>query len=151
MRIEIRVANAGEDLERCHAIRWRVFIDEQQLEQDVEFDDVDAQCRHYLVLLGDAPVATARIRRSAEEAEIERLAVLAEARGQGVGRRLMMRMVADGLRLWPSLAIIVSPQVGSAAFYASFGFKREGAAFFDHGVMRQRMRHPCALETRVSA
>jgi predicted GNAT family N-acyltransferase len=83
------------DMDACYAIRTEVFCGEQQVSREMEFDGLDAECRHYLAKLGDQAVGTARVRPLGDgSVKFERIAVHAPFRGQQVGRALMERAVA---------------------------------------------------------
>lgn len=147
MLVEVRAATSDVDLCECQSIRYSVFVREQGIDSDDEFDNHDSDCRHYLAWLGRRPVATARVRPEAREVVIDRVAVIGEARGKGVGRRLLMRVVAEALRRWPDKDVVMAPQVSAVGFYAGFGFTPEGGDYFDHGAMRRKMRHLSASAT----
>ena len=60
--VKVRLATWGQDAELIKAVRLAVFVDEQQVSLDLEFDGLDEHCMHWLALnaAGDA-VGTARI------------------------------------------------------------------------------------------
>lgn len=67
-------------------IRRIVFIDEQQVPQEEEWDGLDTECLHFLATLNGEPVGTARL---LPDGHIGRVAVLSSARGTGIGYQLM--------------------------------------------------------------
>lgn len=131
---------AGEaDMDAAFAIRNEVFCIEQKVDRDEEFDGRDDQCRHYLARLDGRPVGAARIRVIDDaETKIERVAVLADLRGQGIGRVLMERTIADvagsGTR-----RIVLNAQCHAETFYAALGFVTEGGVFDEAGIPHVRM------------
>ena len=142
-RLDIAEITGSEDMDAAFAIRHEVFCVEQQVDEDEEFDGLDGDCRHYLARLGGAPVGAARTRSlNADEAKIERVAVLKDKRGYGVGRALMARTIADVERAG-ARQIVVNAQTHAETFYASLGFVAEGGVFDEAGIPHVRMVRPC--------
>ncbi len=118
------------------AVRTRVFIEEQQIPPEDEWDVHDATCDHLLALAVDGqPIGTARLFASGR---IGRLAVLADWRGRGVGRALLQAALNLAL-LRQSPEICLDAQTHALAFYAGLGFVAEGDLFMDAGIPHQRM------------
>ena len=108
-------------------IRQRVFIDEQKVPPELEWDDTDEIADHYLAVdHGNTPMATARLFSTMEETGfIGRMAVLPEYRGQGVGEALLRHLVAESAGRFQELRL--SAQNHATGFYERFGFVRVGA------------------------
>ena len=127
------------DMDACYAIRTEVFCGEQQVSREIEFDGLDAECRHYLAKLGDQAVGTARVRPLGDgSVKFERIAVHAPFRGQQVGRALMERAVADACESGARSGVLHA-QSTAAAFYLKLGFTQEGATFVEAGIPHVRM------------
>lgn len=120
-------------------IRTRVFIQEQNVPEELEWDGADAQAQHFLARErgGDA-IGTVRLLLHPESAHIGRMAVLPEWRGQGVGRALLEAVLAAAQACGASGACL-NAQTTALAFYARAGFTVEGAEFFDAGIPHMRM------------
>ncbi|MGM0544290.1 MAG: GNAT family N-acetyltransferase [Pseudomonadota bacterium] len=116
-------------------IRRVVFIDEQRVPQDEEWDGQDPACRHFLAYLNGQPVGTARL---LPDGHIGRVAVLAEARGAGIGGRLMDAAVAAAQRLGHR-QVVLSAQLHALAFYERLGFIAYGDEFMDAGIPHRDM------------
>lgn len=100
---EIRPATGAADREACFAVRGRVFVTEQQVPADLEFDShdaLDAAAAHLLAVRDDGlPLGTARLLYGPQAADrtggdpavgsLGRLAVVEEARGLGIGVALV--------------------------------------------------------------
>ncbi len=137
-RPEIRRAGA-EELEACLAIRRRVFIEEQGVPETLEVDGEDRACRHWLGRVDGRALATARAKVVEGAAKIQRVAVLPEARGTGLGRALMGAVLAE-LRADPAVAgVWLESQVSAIPFYEGLGFVAEGPEFLDAGIPHRRM------------
>lgn len=145
MRIE-RV-EAGGDLTACHRIRRIVFVVEQGVGEDEEWDDLDGECTHF-VALNPGPVGTARLRPMAGGvAKAQRVAVLREARGQGVGAALMESLEAEA-RARGHREVQLGAQVGALGFYRSLGYEAYGAEFEEAGIPHRWMRKALGAEAR---
>ncbi len=124
--------------ERCLEIRTRVFVDEQAVSREEEFDGLDASCRHWIALDGDTPVGTARLRHVDGWAKAERVAVLASHRRAGVGRALMEALEA-GARSEGHRRITLNAQLRVIRFYESLGYAAEGPVFEEAEIPHRRM------------
>ena len=89
--MEIKVAETKELYDLCLDIRMKVFVDEQNVPADVEVDEYEDVCTHF-VLLDDAGEAAGTVRyRPLEDGliKVERMAVLKDHRGKKYGYDLM--------------------------------------------------------------
>ncbi|MBE9481624.1 MAG: GNAT family N-acetyltransferase, partial [Bacteroidetes bacterium] len=67
------------------AIREKVFVIEQKVNPDLEYDEFEDNAQHYLVYLEKKPVATARRRKTEKGIKLERFAILKDYRNKGMG------------------------------------------------------------------
>ena len=92
----VRVAEDPADREACFAVRKEVFVGEQGVPEDIEYDAHDAGAVHVLAVREDGlPLGTGRLLYGEAAAaktggdpsvgSLGRLAVTREARGLGVG------------------------------------------------------------------
>jgi predicted GNAT family N-acyltransferase len=133
------VGNEAER-ERCFAIRKTVFVDEQGVALDVELDAHDASATHLLAEIDGRPVGTMRWRMAAPgRAKIERVAVLREVRGKGVGAELI-RAAMDQIKASGAEEAVLHAQSSATAFYLRLGFLPEGMPFLEEGIEHVRMR-----------
>ena len=116
-------------------IRRIVFIDEQSVPQDEEWDGMDSECQHFLAQLDGQAVGTARL---LPDGHIGRVAVLAEARGTGIGV-LLMRAAIEAARHAGHSQVVLSSQVHALAFYERLGFVAYGDEFLDAGIPHREM------------
>ena len=138
MPIEV-LAVPAPDLDDCLAIRARVFIEEQGVPLELEIDGLDPQALHVLALNDGRPVGTARMRPVEGHAKVERVAVLAEARGTGAGRALMEALHGHDRRLGlPEIELHAQVQV--IGFYERLGYRAFGPMFLDAGIEHRAMR-----------
>ncbi|SFR36031.1 GNAT family N-acetyltransferase [Litoreibacter janthinus] len=125
------------DIATCLKIRRVVFIDGQNVPEDEEVDGEDPTCRHYLAHVDGVPAATARVKSLGDRAKIQRVAVLDEYRGTGLGAELM-RFVLDDLREEFEAAILGS-QSHAIGFYEKLGFAAFGTEYDDAGIPHRDM------------
>jgi predicted GNAT family N-acyltransferase len=140
--ILIRTATERADREACFAIRLGVFVEEQGVPRAAELDEHDlpgAATVHLLALVDGQPAGAMRWRTAPPgTAKIERVAVLAAARGLGIGRLLMgealRQVAAAGLG-----SAVLHAQTSARAFYERLGFLAEGDTFDEDGIEHVRM------------
>ena len=97
--ISIRKTDWATDREPLSAIRRQVFIEEQHVPEDMEWDEHDARCVHFLACDGDNDVVGCV--RLLPTGQISRLCVRESRRTEGIGRRLLDAARALPTR-WPS-------------------------------------------------
>ena len=132
----LRLASWQEDSWALKRVREAVFIHEQGIPVELEWDGLDPSCTH--VLASDAmlhPIATARM---LSDGTIGRMAVLKEWRRRGVGSALMERLLAEArYRQLPQVAL--NAQAYVTGFYRKFGFETTGEEFRDAGIPHIKM------------
>ncbi len=130
----------GEPLLR--ATREAVFMREQHMPADLEWDGLDEACRHALAVSAQgSAIGCGRIvpPSGREPARIGRLAVLQEWRGRMVGTALLEALLDyASSKHYPE--VVVHAQVQAEPFYRRFGFTPEGEEFLDAGIPHVRMR-----------
>jgi predicted GNAT family N-acyltransferase len=120
-------------------IRQAVFQVEQQVAEAVDFDGLDASASHLLLWIADQPVGTARIRLlSPTVAKIERVALLAPYRGQGLGQQLMQQ-VLHALDDWHISEAQLHAQAQTVNFYRKLGFVPQGEPFYEADILHVTM------------
>lgn len=137
--IEIREADPCER-SQAFAVRRRVFVTEQGVPHDLEFDAFDDHARHLVLVEHGRVLGTLRMRwlGDGRTVKIERVAVVEQARGRGLGRLLMRRglkqALADGAE-----RVLVHAQVRVRSFYKSLGFEGHGQVFEEDGILHIAM------------
>jgi predicted GNAT family N-acyltransferase len=127
------------------AIRFAVFVDEQQVPFEEELDEHDHAAYHVLAWLDDRPVGTGRLVIEVHDGRIGRMAVLPSARGLGVGGAVLLALLAEAERRGLH-TVHLAAQLHARDFYARFGFVAGGPHFLDAGIWHQRMERPVASE-----
>jgi predicted GNAT family N-acyltransferase len=132
----VRRALWGPDTEALREVRTRVFIEEQKVPKDLEWDELDEACIHALAFAGDRPVGTGRL---TPDGHIGRMAVLAGWRNRGVGAALLSHLM-DAARERGDAFCELNAQVSAIGFYERHGFHVEGEEFMDAGIPHRVMR-----------
>jgi predicted GNAT family N-acyltransferase len=117
-------------------VRYRVFVDEQMVPQELEKDEFDAQAWHILALKGKQPVATGRVYADAQNpkiAKLGRVAVLPEHRHQGTGTGVVKKLVEIAKELG-CVKIEIHAQCQVEGMYKKLGFNTTGAVFDEAGI-----------------
>lgn len=123
----------ARDLE---AIRTRVFIEEQSVPVELEWDEDDKNCVHMLVYTKTGkPVATGRMLNSGQ---IGRMAVLQKYRHQGIGKLILRTLLIEAEKTGLK-KVFLNAQINAVDFYTSFGFNETGSRFNDAGIQHIRM------------
>jgi predicted GNAT family N-acyltransferase len=132
----VREASWEVDAEKLQRVRQQVFVEEQGVSPEEEWDGLDAQCRHIIAEdRAGNPIGTARL---TPDARVGRMAVLKSWRNRGVGRALLKTAVELARRCgWRRLC--AHAQVQAAGFYARQGFLPEGGQFWEAGILHQKM------------
>ncbi|MEH2465199.1 GNAT family N-acetyltransferase [Nostoc sp.] len=142
----IRVAELPEEFSAIQAIRISVFQQEQGVDPALEFDGKDNISDHLIAYLDGEAVGTTRIRYLDEKtAKIERLAVLSTARGQGIGKKIMV----EALQVIASKNIpevLIHAQEYVKSLYQKLDFVEEGEIFQEAGIAHVIMRKNFILQ-----
>ena len=138
--LKITLINYSEETQGIEQIRRRVFHEEQNIDEELEFDGLDETSEHLLAYLNQEPIGTLRIREVNQKiVKIERLAVLATARNQGIGRKLMEYAIALITEKNQYEQIVIHAQYHLKIFYQSFGFQPVGETFEEAEILHIKM------------
>ncbi|MEV8550536.1 GNAT family N-acetyltransferase [Streptomyces glaucescens] len=146
----VRVAEEHADREACFTVRKQVFVAEQGVPEDIEYDAYDAGALHVLAVRADGvPLGTGRLLYGVAAAErtggdpavgsLGRLAVVREARGLGVGAALV-RVIEDTARARGLAAVDLHAQTQALGFYRRLGYEAYGPEYLEAGIPHQAMR-----------
>jgi predicted GNAT family N-acyltransferase len=141
MDAPLSVVEVGDDrllMEQAWALRRRVFIEEQHVPEEIELDLDDARALHALALEGERAVGCGRMLAHGDHVKIGRMAVLAERRGAGVGRRVLQFLVECARQRGYRRAML-DAQLHAEGFYLKLGFTPVGEVFEEAGIMHRKM------------
>lgn len=117
-------------------VRTCVFIREQNIPGELEWDEYDPISLHVLAFVKNNAVATARL---LPDGRIGRMAVLSQWRRQRVGQRLLAELLQQAL-LQGHTEVLIHAQISALAFYQKYGFIEEGSIFNEVGIPHKIMR-----------
>lgn len=137
MKYHIKLTNWANDAERLSDIRRTVFIEEQKVPENLEWDESDDDCIHILATDNNSkPVGTARI---TADGHIGRMAVLKAHRGHGIGSAMLKQLIEQA-REQLLARVIVHAQITAMPFYARHGFVAISDEFMDAGIPHKTMQ-----------
>ena len=116
-------------------IRSSVFIDEQQVPSNLEWDEFDKQSAHFLVLHDNNPIATARLK---PDGQIGRMAVMQHHRNKGIGKKLLSTVLLYATDNNYNM-VYLHAQNQAINFYKKFNFIVNGVEFVDAGIVHMAM------------
>lgn len=140
----VEAASWERDLAELRAVREPVFLVEQNIPPEMEWDELDAKSRHVLARDREGnPIGTGRL---TPDHAIGRMAVLSEWRRKGVGEAVV-RVLLEQARLLGYPSVELHAQRHAIPFYAKLGFEPFGDEFVECEIPHRMMR--LALEPLV--
>ncbi|MGD8812250.1 MAG: GNAT family N-acetyltransferase [Thioalkalispiraceae bacterium] len=131
----IKQTRFHDDENAIRLIREQVFINEQHVPVELEWDGLDDEAIHLLVTTNKHPVATARL---LADGHIGRMAVLPGFRRQGIGSTMLSRLVELAKQKGLS-SVFLSAQVAAIDFYQKHGFTIDSDVYMDAGIPHRDM------------
>ncbi len=135
MSTETRRAVWDTDAPLMKAVRHEVFVEEQSVDPNIEWDGRDEACEHVVVFEAGRCVGTGRL---TPEGRIGRMAVLRECRGHGHGGAMLAALI-DIARSKGLEEVSLHAQVHAINFYERYGFVAEGEVFQEAGIDHRHM------------
>ena len=120
-------------------IREKVFIEEQKVTPQLEWDDRDEEAIHFLGLKNEKAVGCARAFVIENHMELGRMAVLKEYRDEGVGSAIIEKAITTA-KLNQLSAIYISAQCHAIDFYKRFGFEVTSEIYLDAEIPHRDMK-----------
>lgn len=140
MTIFIKTAETEAEKKEALAIRFRVFVQEQDVPAEEEVDQWEELAIHFLAYVDNQPVGTGRLRWIEPSiGKVERVAVLSKYRSLGIGRALM-EAIETHARNSGTKELLLHAQIQAELFYRRQGYHGEGDTFLDAGIKHLAMR-----------
>jgi predicted GNAT family N-acyltransferase len=136
--LDIKLLKGTDDLKEAFEIRKKVFIIEQNVPPELEWDELDKLATHFVLYLDKTPIGTARVFKKDSNWSIGRMAILKECRGKGYGK-FIMENIMNFLKAKNLKKIIIHAQITVLGFYQKFGFQEIGDEFLDAGIKHKEM------------
>ncbi|WP_101757068.1 GNAT family N-acetyltransferase [Oceanicoccus sp. KOV_DT_Chl] len=140
MSIAIRAADWEQDRDLLRAVRDTVFIQEQNVPIELEWDEHDTTASHWLAMDNEKAIGTCRM---LGDGHIGRMAVLPNYRQQGIGR-LLLQSALQQARINQYYEVYLYAQTHAIDFYQREGFTTYGEEFLDAGIPHLSMRKQIA-------
>jgi predicted GNAT family N-acyltransferase len=136
VKVNIADWNRPAQQQALKAIREQVFMQEQGVSSDLEWDGLDDEAVHFIAIVDKQAVACARL---LADGHIGRMAVLKPWRHQGIGKAVM-QAILDYSQIHHYPGLFLHAQSLAVGFYELFGFQVEGDEFMDAGIPHRSMR-----------
>lgn len=125
-------------------IRTKVFVEEQGVPQELEWDGLDEHAYHVIAYAADGtPIGTGRL---LQDCQIGRIAVLKEWRGRGIGKSILEMLLVIANKMGYD-QVKLHAQVRVKSFYLRRGFKPHGKEFMEAGIPHIEMTRTTADQT----
>lgn len=134
--IQIKLGEWSELQVDAQAVRTAVFVEEQKIPAELEWDVMDAQCLHAVAY--DTQGKAIGTGRLLPDGHIGRMAVLSTARSCGIGAEILRQLMAQA-KVRGMQAVQLNAQISAESFYQREGFNREGELFMEAGIEHVHM------------
>ncbi len=138
-QIIVRLITTPEDMQMAFAVREEVFVKEQQVSREDEFDEFEDESFHFLATIDGVSVGAARWRITDAGGKLERFAVEAKHRGKGVGKLLVEAVLTHIDQTNFTGKLYLHAQLEAIPLYAHFGFAIVGEQFTECDIEHQTM------------
>ncbi|MBD8071511.1 GNAT family N-acetyltransferase [Bacillus sp. PS06] len=131
-----KIITTETDLEKAFFIRKRVFVEEQEIPLELEFDEFDQlnhQCSHVLVEYNDEAAGTGRIRYVDGVGKLERICILPDYRKFGLGK-IVITALEDIAKNKGVSKVKLHGQEHAAGFYRKLGYEAASDIFIEDGI-----------------
>ena len=135
MNIKTKICDYKDNEKDICEIRFEVFVDEQNVPEELEIDGLDDEAKHVLVYIDEQAIGTGRI---LNDGHIGRVAVRKEYRSMGIGKSIMLELInwaheSQVKKLW------LSSQWHAHRFYLELDFICEGKIYKEAGIDHIKM------------
>ena len=127
----------AQDLVRL--LRHQVFVIEQKVPEDMEWDEFDEAAWHAIATENNQTVGTGRLIINGRIARIGRMAVQSSKRNQGIGKSILNALIQTAKEKGAQECILHA-QTHAIAFYAKADFEPHGPIFDEAGIPHVEMR-----------
>ncbi|WP_258104135.1 GNAT family N-acetyltransferase [Marinoscillum sp. MHG1-6] len=138
--VKVILATTGEQKQLAFAVRQEVFVVEQHVSREDEFDQYEEQASHFLAYAANEPIGAARWRKTDKGIKLERFAVKKSFRGMGVGSEIL-QAVLDDIKASSESGqyLYLHAQLPAIPLYEKFGFEKTGPQFEECDILHYKM------------
>ena len=138
MNFRITLGDWAMQREPAQVVRYEVFVLEQKVPLEMEWDEMDALSLHAVAYDSDGKAsATGRL---LPDGHIGRMAVLRTMRGKQIGSAILQALMTEAKKRGDR-AVVLNAQTSAEQFYLRHGFAREGDEFMEAGIPHIQMRY----------
>lgn len=134
--MELKRITVDNDLKKAFQIRKEVFVEEQGVPVEAEFDEFDTlngQCEHILVYYNEHPVGTGRVRVVDGVGKLERICILAPYRKFGLGK-VIIKALEEIAKEKGISRVKLHGQTQAEGFYEKLGYQASSDVFMEEGI-----------------
>lgn len=138
--VRLKLGSWGELAAAARPVRTEVFLQEQRVPLDMEWDVEDEVATHAVAVnrLG-MPLATGRLLPAVSgTARIGRMAVSRVLRGSGLGREILQALMRTA-QMRGDMQVMLHAQRSAEGFYSRLGFVPQGEPFEEAGMAHIEM------------
>ena len=139
MLLDIRFTQNNKDMLSCLELRRTVFIEEQNVPENEEVDGDDPDCDHILLTVSNIPVGAARLKYYNDFIKVQRVCVLKNQRGQGIGSNIINFIIRHVEKNDIRSSVRLGSQIHALEFYKRLGFIEFGEEYLDAGILHKDM------------
>jgi len=136
IKMNAKRATIDENLRVAFAIRKEVFVKEQGVPLEDEFDQFDTLnglCEHILVHYNEQPVGTGRIRFIDGVGKLERICILEPYRKFGLGK-IIIKALEEIAEERGASQVKLHGQTQAEGFYKKLGYRTSSNIFMEDGI-----------------
>jgi predicted GNAT family N-acyltransferase len=137
--LKVEIVKWIDEHESLTMIREKVFIEEQKVTSQLEWDGMDEEAIHFLAFKNEKAIGCARAFVIENYMQLGRMAVLKEYRGEGIGTALIEKAITTA-KLNQLSAIYISAQCHAIDFYKKFGFEITSDIYLDAEIPHRDMK-----------
>ena len=137
--LKVEIVKWIDEDESLTMIRQKVFIEEQNVTSQLEWDGMDEEAIHFLAFKNEKAIGCARAFVIKNHMQLGRMAVLKAYRGESVGTALIEKVITTA-KLNQLSAIYISAQCHAIDFYKKFGFEITSDIYLDAEILHRDMK-----------
>jgi predicted GNAT family N-acyltransferase len=134
--LSISIAKSKQDFKDIFEVRRKVFVEEQNVTEDEEYDEFENSSTHLIARVDNKCVGTMRYRKTDHGTKLERFAVLKKYRKSGVGRSLLLEALNQ---ISNQETIYLHAQIQVVDFYRKYGFIADDMVFVEANIKHKKM------------
>lgn len=126
-------------IEKARSLRKKVFVDEQNIDINIEQDEKDQEAYHLVLIDQDFTIGVGRILLNGDVGILGRIAIDKSFRGQGYGELLLLKLIDRAKNEFGMKSIEIHAQKDVIDFYEKFGFVEVGKRYIEADIEHQKM------------